>query len=246
MHPSMIRSTLSICCTLAIVLAFHSNAVSDDKVKATEDNSIAMFDGESLEGWKGLDKFWSVRDGAITGETTKENPANGNTFLVWMGDEQGNKAADFELSCQFRIVGHNSGIQYRSELVDEEKFVVKGYQADIDATHKFIGINYGERTGRGIIGDRGKTIVYEGDTKTVTGDSCDEAEFLKSVKKEDWNKYEIIAKGNRLIHKINGFVTSDVTDGHKDAASTGIIALQLHAGPPMVIQFKDLKLKRLK
>jgi hypothetical protein len=227
---------------IAFILALLT--VTPAMVSAEEQEGFkSIFDGKTLDGWKGLEKFWSVRDGAITGETTSDNPAEGNTFLVLQGMEPG----DFELRCKFRIVGHNSGIQYRSELVDAEKFVVKGYQADIDASHQYIGINYGERTGRGVIGDRGKKIVYnEKGEKEVVGDSCDEQEFLKSVKKEDWNEYVIVAKGNHLIHKINGFVTSDVTDNHKDAAKSGIIALQLHAGPPMVIQFKDIQLKELK
>lgn len=202
--------------------------------------AVSLFDGKTLTGWEGKEKFWSVKDGAITGQTTKENPTQGNTFLIWRGGE----LEDFELTLKFRIEGHNSGIQYRS--VELPNFVVSGYQADIDASHKFIGILYEER-GRGILANRCKKVVIGDDgKKQVAGTTSDEAELLKSIKKEDWNEYKIIAKGNHLQQMINGYVTVDVTDNGPQARAKGILALQLHAGPPMVIQFKDIMLKRLK
>jgi hypothetical protein len=208
---------------------------------AEEAGFKSLFDGQSLKGWEGKSEFWSVRDGAITGQTTKENPTKGNTFLIW----RDGKLEDFELRIKFRIEGHNSGIQYRSEELDD--FVVRGYQADIDATHNFIGILYEER-GRGILAQRAKKVVIHEDGKKETvGDTCDEKELLASIKKGDWNEYTIIAKGNHLVQTINGFTTIDVTDNQKDKAkSSGILALQLHAGPPMVVQFKDVRLKTLK
>ena len=207
-----------------------------------DDGFKAIFDGKTLDGWEGKD-FWSVKDGAITGQTTSEKPTSGNTFLVFK-----DQVKDFELRLKFRIVGGNSGIQYRSENVGD--FVVKGYQADFDASNGYIGILYGERTGRGIICPRGQKLLIkengtaEGDKQNL-GKTCDEKEFLDSIKKEDWNEYVIIAKGNHLVQKINGFTTVDVTDEHKDAVAEGIIALQLHAGPPMLVQFKDIELKEL-
>lgn len=202
---------------------------------------VCLFDGKTLDGWEGKSQFWSVRDGAITGQTTAENPTKGNTFLIW----RGGKVGDFELRLQFRMVGGNSGIQYRSVEMDD--FVVGGYQADFDATHNFIGILYEER-GRGIIGVRGKKTVIGEDGKKAVGDStCDEQQFLASLKKEGWNEYVVIAKGNHLIQKINGFTTMELVDNQADKSrAEGILALQLHAGPPMLVQFKDIQLKQLK
>jgi len=98
-----------------------------------------IFEGDSLEGWDGNPKFWSAKDSVITGQTTKENPTKGNTFLIW---RQG-KLDDFELRLSYRIVGGNSGIQYRSK--DLGNWVVGGYQGDFEAGTRFSGILYEER-----------------------------------------------------------------------------------------------------
>lgn len=208
-------------------------------VKA-EDGFESIFNGKDLTGWEGKD-FWTVKDGCITGTTTAEKPTPGNTFLIWKGGE----VKDFELKLKFRIVGGNSGIQYRSS--DLGDFVVGGYQADIDSTNRFLGILYEER-GRGILANRGeKLVVKEDGKKEVTGKTCNEEELLKSLKNEDWNDYTVIAKGNHLIQIINGHTTVDVVDNQApNAKASGILALQLHAGPPMVVQFKDVMLKQEK
>jgi hypothetical protein len=206
-----------------------------------EDGFEKIFDGKSLENWKGNDKFWSVKDGAITGQTTAENPTQGNTFLIWQGGEIG----DFELKLKFRIVGGNSGIQYRS--VDKGNHVVHGYQADIDAGLGFMGILY-EEGGRGILAQRTKKVEIGADgAKADKGTTAPDKEILDSIKKEDWNEYVVIAKGNELVQKINGITTIELTDNEgSKAKKSGILALQLHAGPPMTVQFKDIELKKLK
>lgn len=200
-----------------------------------------IFDGKTLAGWEGKSEFWSVRDGAITGQTTKDNPTKGNTFIIW----REGKLGDFELRLKFRIVGGNSGIQYRSEELPDAPFVVRGYQADFEAGTRYIGILYEEK-GRGILALRGqKVIIDENGQKKTVGTTCDEEAMLASLKKEDWNEYVITCKGNHLVQKINGFTTVDVTDNQKEKAkSEGILALQLHAGPPMLVQFKDIELKQ--
>ena len=200
-----------------------------------------IFDGKSLDGWKGNDAFWSVKDGAITGQTTAENPTKGNTFLIWQGGEVG----DFELRLKFRIVNGNSGIQYRS--TDKGNHVAHGYQADIDAGLSFMGILY-EEGGRGILAGRGKQVeITDKGEKKETGATAAEKEILDSIEKEGWNEYVVIAKGNHLTHKINGHKTVEVTDKQADKAkAAGVLALQLHAGPPMLVQFKDIELKKLK
>jgi hypothetical protein len=218
---------------LAAICGFSGLARAEEGVKK-------LFNGQTLEGWSGNEKFWSVKDGAITGQTTKENPTQGNTFLIYKDEVK-----DFELKLKFKIVGGNSGIQYRS--ADQGNFVVGGYQADIDSGETYIGILYEER-GRGILAQRGEKVVIGADgKKEVVGKTGDSKEIAAAVKKEDWNEYEVIAKGNHLIQKINGHVTVDVTDNESaKAKEAGILALQLHAGPPMTVQFKDIQFKELK
>jgi len=207
-----------------------------------------LFNGKDLTGWKGLD-FWSVEDGCITGRTTKEKPTKGNTFLVWDGE-----VADFELTFQYKIVGGNSGVQYRSKLVDAKGFVIAGYQGDFEAGKKFSGILYEEK-GRGILAERGqKVVIKEGanpkDPKKpnieVTGSLGKTDEIQAKIKAEAWNEYRIVAKGGHLQHFINGVQTVDVTDETAVGAKKGLLALQLHAGPAMVVQFKDIVLKEIK
>jgi hypothetical protein len=223
--------------SLLALLALASTAVAEDK---------NLFNGKDLTGWKGLD-FWSVEDGCITGRTTKEKPTKGNTFLVWQGGEIG----DFEFTFKYKIVGGNSGVQYRSKVVDEKNFVVAGYQADFEAGKTYSGILYEEK-GRGILAQRGqKTVIKDGDKPgkakvEVTGEVGKSAEIQAKIKAEDWNEYRIVAQGGHLQHFINGVQTVDVTDQTAVGAKKGILALQLHAGPAMVVQFKDLVLKETK
>lgn len=200
----------------------------------------AIFNGRDLTDWDGNPKFWRIKDGAITGQTTKDNPTPGNTFLVWRGGE----LKDFDLKLKFRIVGGNSGIQYRSHEVD--KWVISGYQADFDADNNWAGILYEER-GRGILAKRGNRVVIAGDgTKKDVGSTASEDQILKAIKKEKWNDYRIIAVGNHLVQMINGVTTVDVIDNETEKrAMKGLLALQLHTGPPMLVQFKDLQLRSL-
>ena len=220
--------------SLLALLALASTAVAEDK---------NLFNGKDLTGWKGLE-FWSVEDGCITGRTTKEKPTKGNTFLVWQGGEIG----DFEFTFKYKIVGGNSGVQYRSKVVDEKGYVVAGYQADFEAGKSYSGILYEEK-GRGILAQRGqKTVIKDGEKPgkakvEVTGEVGKSAEIQAKIKAEDWNEYRIVAQGGHLQHFINGVQTIDVTDETAVGAKKGILALQLHAGPAMVVQFKDLVLK---
>jgi hypothetical protein len=214
--------------------------------RADEAGFEKLFNGKDLTGWKGKADLWSVKDGAITGYTKDGNIPGGNSFLVWDG-----KVGNFELKTQFKIVGGNSGIQYRSKTVgDPGNFVVAGYQADIDSAGKrnqqFVGILYEER-GRGFLCNRGtKTwIDAEGTRHEIATAKSDE--LLKAIKPDDWNDYHVIANGNHLTHKINGQTTAEVIDFQKDKRATeGLLAFQVHAGMgEMTIQFKDILLKKL-
>ncbi|MCO6457307.1 MAG: DUF1080 domain-containing protein [Pirellulaceae bacterium] len=207
---------------------------------ADEQGFESLFDGQTLGKWDGDPKFWSVQDGALTGRTTAENPTPGNTFLVYRGGELG----DFELRLQFRIVGGNSGIQYRSREVS--KWVIGGYQADFDAAGGWTGTLYDER-GRGVLAKRGTKVEITADgQKKAVGNTTAEADILASIKKEDWNDYTIVARGNHLVQSVNGLVTVDVTDHQEDKRSmSGLLALQLHAGPPMTVQFRNIRYRKL-
>lgn len=218
-------------------------------VSASEKGFKSLFNGKDLAGWDGVKELWSVEDGAITGKTTAEHPAKENTFLVWTNGT----VANFELRAQFKLFPGdargfaNSGIQYRSRIVKPSYFVVSGYQADMEAGHTFTGILYEEKA-RGILAKRGEKVVIEPDGKiNVVGSVGDSNAIEAAVKHGDWNDYIIIAKGNHLVQIVNGHVTVDVTDEQASkAAKSGILALQLHAGPPMTAQFKNIRLKKLK
>lgn len=209
-----------------------------------------IFNGKDLEGWAGNKELWSVQDGALTGKTTAEKPVKHNTFLVWTGGTVEN----FELSFKYKIVGGNSGIQYRSKVLQpgESGPIVAGYQADFEAGKTYSGILYEEK-GRGILAKRGEKTTVSVDPADankakveVTGNVGDSAEIQASIKDGDWNEYRVVAKGKNLQHFINGKQTVDVTDNGPKAASEGILALQLHAGPAMTVQFKDVLLTELK
>ncbi|MCD6051285.1 MAG: Trehalose utilization [Verrucomicrobia bacterium] len=222
-----------------------------------------IFNGKDLTGWKGNLDLWSVQDGAITGKTpakpddAKKSTLTHNTFLIYTNGT----VADFELRLSYKIVAGNSGIQYRSKELSQGDFgpIVGGYQADFEAGKTYSGILYEER-GRGILAQRGQKTavkpeaeVEQNGKKTkkaevkVTGEVGKSDEIQAGIKSEDWNDYVIIAKGNHLQHFINGKQTVDVTD--EDAvkgAKEGILALQIHAGPPMTVQFKNVRIKDLK
>jgi hypothetical protein len=224
--------------TLAALLALCSFASADEK---------QLFNGKDLTGWKGQPEFWSVKDGAITGQTSKETPAKENTFLIWQDGEVG----DFELALQYKITDAeggakgfgNSGIQYRSKVVKAEYSVVAGYQADFEVGKSYSGILYEEK-GRGILAKRGqKVAIHEGNKIEVTGEVGKSDEIQAAIKPAEWNDYKIVAKGGHLQHFINGNLTVDVTDETAVGAKTGVLALQLHAGPPMMVQFKNIVLK---
>ena len=207
----------------------------------------SIFDGKTLKGWNGDPKFWSVKDGAITGQTTKANPTKGNTFIIW----EGGKLNDFTLEVDFKIIGGNSGIQYRSfkKSGNNDGWRIGGYQADFAAGaggDRYSGICYGEAF-RGILSLRGDktTLTKEGGKLKKKVEKIGDAAALgKLVKKEDWNTFRIEAKGFELTHYINNKkMTVLVDNDEKTRRADGLLAFQLHAGPPMVVQFKNIRVK---
>lgn len=207
---------LTLCLTLTGTLHAEEN-----------EGFVPLFDGQSLAGWHGGAEFWKVEDGAIVGHTDGNIPDN--TFLI-----SEKSYGDFILKVKWKLHHHrgNSGIQFRSEELPAEgkrpPFVVKGYQADIADNH-FLGILYGEKTGRGIIVDLDAEL---------------KAKVAEVIRKDDWNEYVITARGSRITQVLNGVTTVDLDD--PEGARSGIIALQLHRGQDMTISFKDLLIKELK
>jgi hypothetical protein len=214
---------------------------------AAEEGFKPIFDGKTLNGWDGNPKFWRAENGAITGQTTATNPAKNNTFLIW----RGGRPADFELKLEFRMPNPgfaNSGVQYRSREEPQKvgRWVVAGYQADMDGDNQFTGILYDER-GRGILATRGQeTVVGEDHRPNLVEQFGDANKLAKVIKSRQWNQYDIIARGNHLVQKINGRLMIDVTDNDPNKRkSAGIIALQIHVGAPMKVQFRNIRLKEL-
>ena len=235
-----------------IVASLAAGALWSRPAYGVEPEAVSLFNGKDLSGWEGDPRLWSVKDGVIRGETTKENPANGNTFCVW----RGGKVKDFILQIKFRIEGGNSGIQYRSKEFD--KWRIAGYQAEVENNPGKAGFLYHEG-GRGWLVDVGDFMVIdEKGGKSVVGKIAD-VEALKAAgyyKDKDWNEYTIIARGNHILHYLNGYPTVELIDNdrvtdpndprdNKGAALEGLLALQIHAGPPMVVEFKDILLTRL-
>ena len=226
------------------VVAAISWLVAGSTLAADDPAFVPIFSGTSLDGWEGKPEFWSVKDGAIVGQTTAENPTKGNTFLIW----RGGLVDDFELTLEYRLRNHNSGVQYRSrEFKDVGPFVVGGYQGDFESGPTYSGILYEER-GRGILAKRGERITIAADGTKKAGEPIGKTEDLqKVIKPGEWNELKIVAKGPTLQHFINGQLMSETVDEQEGKRATqGILALQLHAGPPMKAEFKDIRLKRLK
>lgn len=211
-----------------------------------------LFNGKDLTGWDGDPRLWSVKDGVIHGETTAENPAKGNTFIIW---KEGT-TKDFELRLSFRCnATNNSGIQYRSKHITEgnvsNKWVVRGYQHEIRNELKLpdvAGFIYDEGGKRGRVCLVGEQGTWEKDgKKVVKSDLIDQAGWEKLFRLDDWNDVVIIGKGNHIQHYLNNRLILDFTDNEPELAlKEGILALQLHGGKPMFAEYKNIRIRDLK
>jgi len=232
---------------LLIASALAAPAFAGEKEKAqAKSGAELIFDGKSLDGWKAPEmKYWSIEDGAITATSSLENPCDENQFLVWQGGDIG----DFELTLKFRIEGSekaNSGVQVRSEV--ETDGHVKGYQIDIaDPSAPYLGAVYDEK-GRKMLAHRSMRTVINADgtmnSTPLDGKGTDAA--LADYRAGAWADYRIRFVANKLEVFLNGTKTAEVID-HQEAERelSGVLALQLHSGPPMTVQFKELKLTKL-
>ena len=211
----------------------------------------SIFNGKDLQGWDGRPGFWTVKDGHIRGESTREKKAPGNTFLIW----RGGKLKNFELKLKYRILtGNNSGVQYRSREVG--KWVISGYQAEVQNRTGKTGFLYHEK-GRGWLVDVGDFMEIGPDgAKAVVGVCADQTSIIKAPYHVDneWNEYHIICRGNHVVHVLNGYQTVELIDHHVDKKNPdsvkqrcmeGVLALQIHGGGAMTVDYKDVRIKNL-
>jgi hypothetical protein len=239
-------------------------SISCKVANSSQDNEkgfVNIFDGKTLNNWEGDPTYWRVENGNLVGEITPKTLLKTNSFIIWKGGEP----ANFELKGEFNITEKgNSGINYRSEKLMNVPFALKGYQADIDGINRYTGQNYEER-GRTTLAYRGQITSINPQTNGMKPEdvkakvknnawsdlkvlgSLGSSDSLKTkIKSQDWNSFHLIIKGNRLQHYINGILMCDVTDNDiVNGKSKGIIGVQVHVGPPMKVEYRNLRLKQL-
>ena len=218
---------------------------------------VQIFDGKTLDNWEGDLNYWKVENGNLVGEVTPTTLLKNNTFIIWKGGQP----ADFELKLEFRIAeAGNSGINYRSEKIDTIPYALRGYQADIDGKIRYTGQNYEEK--------KRATLAYRGEKARITTqenpdvpgslranvakNAWQSREVLESLgdsdelKTKDWNEAHLIIKGNQLQHYINDILMSEVIDDDNvNRASSGYLGVQVHVGPPMKVEYRNIRLKNL-
>ncbi|GAC1417853.1 MAG: DUF1080 domain-containing protein [Acidobacteriaceae bacterium] len=204
---------------------------------------VPIFNGTSLDEWETDPRYWRVENGMLVGEVTPATLLKQNNFAIW----RGGKPANFEMKVAFRITAQgNSGINYRSEEISGTRFLLRGYQADIDGASRYTGQNYEER-GRTFLAPRGAITYVATRQKPAVIASLGSADELKAfVKPGDWNEYHVIARGNVLIHILNGHVMCEVIDDDVEHRKmSGLIGVQVHVGPPMKVEYRSILLKEL-
>ena len=242
------KKTLVALSCLALLVYLPSMTFSQITDEERAEGFVSIFNGRDLTDWEGSPDIWKVENGAIVGRTTAEGPTKiaYNHFIIWKGGEVDDFVLRFDIKCSNP---GNSGMQYRSwRNPDAAKpFSVLGYQADFDGSHTHSGILYGEGY-RGILCQRGQETVIGDDSKPKEVRRFAENETLKKeIKVEDWNAYEVTAKGFTFTNKINGYVMSISTDEDKaKRKASGILAIQAHTGPPMKVEVRNIRIKKLK
>ena len=252
-------------CRTGIIVAMAVFFVSIGNTAAAQQNTEKgfeyIFDGKTLNGWEGDPVYWRVEDGAIVGEVTPETILERNTFIIW----QGGMPADFELKLEYRITETgNSGINYRSVEVDDLPYALRGYQLDIDGRKRYAGQNYEER-GRTTLAYPGEKVELQTLADSIANrpvqdfvvrnawahrnvqDTLGVIDEMKAqIRSNDWNECHLIVKGNRLLHYINGVLMSEVIDNDViNRKMEGLIGVQVHVGPAMKVEYRNIRIKYL-
>ncbi|WP_136480788.1 3-keto-disaccharide hydrolase [Cognatitamlana onchidii] len=248
-------------CLSVVLLCLLISCGNKSEKKNNKGDFISIFNGQNLDGWEGDPTYWRVEDGILTGEVTPETILKRNSFIIYKKEQPEN----FELKLEYRITeSGNSGINYRSEIMEGLPFALRGYQCDIDGKNKYTGQNYEEK--------KRTTLAYMGETVTIpkmpdsipktnirknvkkncwqtrlVSDTLGTKEQLKShIKSDEWNLVHIKVVGNRMQHFVNGVLMSEVTDLDTiNKTLKGFIGVQVHVGPPMKVAYKNILLKHL-
>jgi hypothetical protein len=259
-HMAIILSVAAGLAGTALLVETPAQAPRDDQARRAgvsrlyptyeaDDNSgfVPIFDGKTLDGWDGDTTFWRAEDGVIVGETTPEKVVEVNNFLIW----RGGTVKDFELKVEFRLSGTNSGIQYRSvELPDVGKWVLKGYQADMDIRNGFsanLHEERGRRPGHVVLARRGLlTRLSDGPKYEELATLGDPTLLRGLINVSGWNQYHIIARGPVMLQILNGRLVSGAID--EDSANfvpEGLIGFQMHTGPPFKVEYRNILYRKL-
>lgn len=197
-----------------------------------------MFDGVSLKGWTGGDGWWEVKEGILQAQSSEEKPCKRSSHLIWTGGQPG----DFELRAEFRLSPNaNSGIQVRAanQVIGDS-----GYQADMNGSGGYVGFLYHPK--QHLVGERGAKVVIDvAGQKKVERFADSKALQEKVFQGNDWNEYAVICKGPSITLLVNGMKTCELEDHRPDTPLKGFITLQMHAGPPMKIQYRNVRIKEL-
>ena len=213
---------------------------------------ISLFNGKDLSGWEGLAGYWSVKDGVIDGSETKEHSVQTDLILS-ASREQPEKFVNFELHLKWMLVSPdgNSGVQFRSAINNPRTLHVGGYQADIDSGGNYTGSIYDESGiagGRGTMSNRGERTLWDASNQRHNSPLPESGGELRGLLHNTggWNEIVLIVNGNRVQYRINGHLMTEMIDeSPKAVLKGGVIALQMHQGFTMDIQFKDIAIKFL-
>ena len=214
-----------------------------------DDNTgfVSIFDGKTLTGWDGDTTFWRADNGSIVGESTAEKVVKSNSFLIW----RGGMLKDFELKVEFRLSNTNSGIQYRStEMPELGKWVLKGYQADMDISNGYTGNLHEERgrkPGHVVLARRGDfTRITEGPKYKVLASIGDNKMLRGVMNVQGWNQYHIIARGPVMLQILNGqLISATIDEDVKNFVPEGLLGFQMHVGPPFKVEYKNILYRKL-
>lgn len=244
----------SFYCLLTFLLIAIASAAWNTPISAqtqpgqSADGYTSLFDGKTLKGWDGNPAIWSVENGCIIGKTGGQGTPNFleyNQFIVYEGKVPDDFVLEFDI---WTSKEGNSGMQFRSwrDQDTSKPWRVYGYQADFDGGHTYSGLVYGENF-RGILANRGTIGEVGGDQQPKELKRFAEDDSIKkALKVEEWNHYKVTAQGYLFIMEINGVVTSILVDEDKNSRrKEGVLAIQTHAGPPMKVMVKNIKIKPL-